>query len=139
VRVIAELVAERTGRAADDDAVLALAGAVIGVSIAAWFASDGEDRTARFLERMDTGMALLSPASGSERLQRKARQWPPTRMVGARGLEPTHRRHLLLIPVANIPSYVGRVPKTALRAFLPSARRLTRRDSIGASQSQVIR
>ena len=59
VRVIAELVAERTGRAADDDAVLTLAGAVIGLSIAAWFASDGDDWTARFLERMDTGMALL--------------------------------------------------------------------------------
>jgi hypothetical protein len=39
--------------------VLALAGAVIGLSIAAWFASDGDDWTARFLERMDTGMALL--------------------------------------------------------------------------------
>jgi AcrR family transcriptional regulator len=59
VRVIADLVAERTGRAADDDAVLALAGAVIGLSIAAWFASDGDDWTARFLKRMDTGMALL--------------------------------------------------------------------------------
>jgi hypothetical protein len=58
VREIAGLVAERTGRPSDDDAVLALAGAVIGVSIAAWL-SDGEDATDRFLERMDAGIALL--------------------------------------------------------------------------------
>jgi AcrR family transcriptional regulator len=57
---IAELVGERAGRPADDDAVLALAGAIIGVAIAAWFASDDRDSaTARFLERMDAGMALL--------------------------------------------------------------------------------
>ena len=59
IREIADLVADRTGRPADDDAVLALAGAVIGLSIAAWFASDGDDWTARFIERIDAGMALL--------------------------------------------------------------------------------
>jgi AcrR family transcriptional regulator len=59
IREIADLVAERTGRPADDDAVLALSGAVIGLSIAAWFASDGDDWTARFIERIDAGMALL--------------------------------------------------------------------------------
>ncbi len=59
VREIADLVAERSGRPADDDAVLALSGAVIGVAIAAWFAADGDDATERFLERIDTGMALL--------------------------------------------------------------------------------
>src|SRR5450631_514046 len=59
IREIADLVADRTGRRADDDGVLALAGAVIGLSIAAWFASDGDDWTARFIERIDTGMALL--------------------------------------------------------------------------------
>jgi preprotein translocase subunit SecF len=56
----AEFVGERAGRPAGDDAVLALAGAIIGVAIAAWFASDDRDSaTARFLERMDAGMALL--------------------------------------------------------------------------------
>jgi hypothetical protein len=59
IREIADLVADRTGRPADDDAVLALAGAVIGLSIAAWFASDEDDWTARFIERIDAGMALL--------------------------------------------------------------------------------
>jgi AcrR family transcriptional regulator len=56
---IADLVAERSRRPTDDDAVLALAGAVIGVAIAAWFAADSDDPTARFLQRVDTGMALL--------------------------------------------------------------------------------
>jgi hypothetical protein len=56
---IADLVAERARRPADDDAVLALAGAVIGVAIAAWFAADGDDPAERFFERVDTGMALL--------------------------------------------------------------------------------
>jgi len=59
---VADLVAERARRPADDDAVLALAGAVIGVAIAAWFAPDaheGDDPAERFLDRVDTGMALL--------------------------------------------------------------------------------
>lgn len=59
VREIADMVAERSGRSTDDDAVLALAGAVIGLSIAAWFASGGDDWVTRYLERVDTGMALL--------------------------------------------------------------------------------
>ena len=56
---IAQLVAERSGRPADDDDVLALAGAVIGITIAAWFGTRGEDWQARFLERIDTGLARL--------------------------------------------------------------------------------
>src|SRR5664280_761110 len=56
---IADLVAERAGRPADDDAVLALAGAVIGVAIAAWFAVDEDAPAERFLDRVDTGIALL--------------------------------------------------------------------------------
>lgn len=56
---IADLVAERSRRPADDDAVLALAGAVIGIAIAAWFAADGDAPAERFLDRVDTGMALL--------------------------------------------------------------------------------
>lgn len=56
---IAGLVAERSGRRPDDDAVLALSGAVIGLSIAAWFGNEGGDWTSRFMERLDAGIALL--------------------------------------------------------------------------------
>jgi AcrR family transcriptional regulator len=56
---IAELVAERAHRPADDDAVLALAGAVMGIAIAAWFAVDQDAPAERFLDRVDAGMALL--------------------------------------------------------------------------------
>ena len=56
---IADLVAERSRRPADDDAVLALAGAVIGIAIAAWFAVDMDASPERFLDRVDTGIALL--------------------------------------------------------------------------------
>jgi AcrR family transcriptional regulator len=56
---IADLVAERSRRPADDDAVLALAGAVIGIAIAAWFSADGDDSAARFLHRVDQSIALL--------------------------------------------------------------------------------
>jgi AcrR family transcriptional regulator len=56
---IAELVAERAHRPADDDAVLALAGAVMGIAIAAWFAVDEDAPAERFLDRVDAGMALL--------------------------------------------------------------------------------
>lgn len=56
---IADLIAERAGRPADDDAVLALAGAVIGVAIAAWLAVDEDAPAERFLDRVDTGIALL--------------------------------------------------------------------------------
>ena len=51
--------AERSGRPADDEAVVALAGAVIGVGLAAWFESSGSLDAARFLARMDAGLALL--------------------------------------------------------------------------------
>ena len=56
---IADLVAERAHRPANDDAVLALAGAVIGIAIAAWFAVDMDASPEQFLDRVDTGMALL--------------------------------------------------------------------------------
>lgn len=59
LREIAHLVAERTGRSADDDDVLAFAGAVVGVSIAAWLASDGEHWVEQFLAQIDRGMGLL--------------------------------------------------------------------------------
>jgi AcrR family transcriptional regulator len=53
------LIAERSGLAPDDDRVVALAGAVIGVSIGAWFGSDDFDPTERFAERVDAGLAML--------------------------------------------------------------------------------
>jgi hypothetical protein len=39
--------------------VLALAGAVIGIAIAAWFAVDMDASPEQFLDRVDIGMALL--------------------------------------------------------------------------------
>ena len=59
VREVAELVAERSGRPADDDQVLALAGAVIGLAIAAWLATEGDDWIEHYLDRIDVGMALV--------------------------------------------------------------------------------
>lgn len=59
VTEIADLVAERSHRRADDDAVLALAGAVIGIAIAAWFSLDQDTPAERFLDRVDAGIALL--------------------------------------------------------------------------------
>jgi AcrR family transcriptional regulator len=59
VQEISGLIAERSGRRPDDDAVLALAGAFIGVAIAAWLGTEGEGWTGRFLDRVDAGMALL--------------------------------------------------------------------------------
>ncbi len=59
LREIADLVAERSGRPADDDDVLALAGAVIGITIGAWFSSEGGDWLPRFVERIERGMELL--------------------------------------------------------------------------------
>lgn len=56
---IADLVAERAHRPADDDAVLALSGAVIGIAIAAWFSIDMDASPEQFLDRVDTGITLL--------------------------------------------------------------------------------
>ena len=55
---IAGLIAERAGRVPDDEAVQALAGAVIGIAIAAWLGHEGEDWMP-YLDRIDHGMALL--------------------------------------------------------------------------------
>lgn len=57
-REIAELIAERAGRAADDETVQLLAGAGIGIAIAAWFGHEGDDWTS-LLDRIDRGLALL--------------------------------------------------------------------------------
>jgi AcrR family transcriptional regulator len=58
LQLIAELVAERTGRRADELAVRTLAGAIIGVGIAAWF-SGGDDPMTDFLAQFDAAMAHL--------------------------------------------------------------------------------
>jgi AcrR family transcriptional regulator len=59
LREIADLIAERAGRAPDDDAVVALAGAVVGLTIAAWLGTDDDDWSASFLRRVDVGLELL--------------------------------------------------------------------------------
>jgi len=59
VQEITGLIAERSGRAPNDDMVVALAGAVIGIAIAAWLGSSGEDWANRFVQRVDLGMAAL--------------------------------------------------------------------------------
>jgi AcrR family transcriptional regulator len=56
---IAELVAERVGRRADDPAVRTLAGAVIGVAISAWYAVGDQATTNEYLAVMDAGLAQL--------------------------------------------------------------------------------
>ncbi len=58
VREIAGLIAERAGRPPDDNEVLALAGAVIGVTISAWFSEDDGDWS-RFVARVETGLEHL--------------------------------------------------------------------------------
>ena len=55
--LLAGAIAERAGRAADDFAVRTVAGAVLGVAMAAWF-TDSEDIEA-FADRYERGLALL--------------------------------------------------------------------------------
>jgi AcrR family transcriptional regulator len=59
LREITGVIGQRCGRPADDDEVLALAGAVIGVTIAAWLGAEGDDWVDRFLERVEKGIRLL--------------------------------------------------------------------------------
>lgn len=56
-QVIADAVADRSGRPASDFAVQALAGAVVGIALAAWFDKPGD--LARFGDRFERGLALL--------------------------------------------------------------------------------
>jgi AcrR family transcriptional regulator len=58
IQMIAEIVAERVGRSADELAVRSFAGAVIGVLLAALFAA-AEDPTADIFELLDAGLAHL--------------------------------------------------------------------------------
>jgi AcrR family transcriptional regulator len=56
--LLAELVAERVGRPADDLAVRSLAGAVIGVSIAVWYTADDRPLAGQ-MALMDAALAQL--------------------------------------------------------------------------------
>jgi AcrR family transcriptional regulator len=56
-QVLANAVAERSGRAPDDFAVLTVAGAVLGVAMAAWFTAANDIET--FADRYERGLALL--------------------------------------------------------------------------------
>jgi AcrR family transcriptional regulator len=65
-QALAEAVAERTGRDPSDFAVRALAGAIVGIALAAWFevAEDLVDymdqgRLATFADKFERGLALL--------------------------------------------------------------------------------
>ena len=59
MREIVQLVAERTGLPADDDRVIATAGAGIGVALAAWFACEGDASLARYPGLFDSAIAHL--------------------------------------------------------------------------------
>ena len=58
IHLLVDIVAKRAGKASDDVAVQALAGAVIGVGIAAWV-SGGDLRASDYLDRMHAGLAEL--------------------------------------------------------------------------------
>jgi AcrR family transcriptional regulator len=55
--VLASVIAERSGRAAGDFAVQTVAGAVLGVAMAAWFTAPDDIET--FADRYERGLALL--------------------------------------------------------------------------------
>ena len=59
LRLMAGMIGQRAGSAADEDEILALSGAVLGVTLAAWLASEGDGWVQQFLTRVDHGMALL--------------------------------------------------------------------------------
>jgi AcrR family transcriptional regulator len=61
-REIVDLVADRAGLPADDPRVLAVAGAGIGVSLAAWYACEGDRSLARYFDLFDAAMAHLESA-----------------------------------------------------------------------------
>ena len=59
LREVVQLVAERTGLPADDERVIATAGAGIGVSLAAWFACEDDASLARYPGLFDSAIARL--------------------------------------------------------------------------------
>jgi len=56
-QAIAQAVAERSGKAASDFAVQAVAGAVIGIAMVAWFDEPGNLEA--FGDKFERGLALL--------------------------------------------------------------------------------
>jgi AcrR family transcriptional regulator len=56
-QVLASAIAERSGRPDDDFAVLTVAGAVLGVAMAAWFTASDDIKA--FADRYERGLALL--------------------------------------------------------------------------------
>jgi AcrR family transcriptional regulator len=65
-QILAEALAQRSGRDSSDFAVRALAGAVVGVAMAAWFdeggdlmAFDDQTKLATFADKFERGLALL--------------------------------------------------------------------------------
>jgi AcrR family transcriptional regulator len=59
IGMMAQLLAERIGRQRSDDQVLALAGAILGVGVAVWYAGEGDGSLDTFLERFERGLGLL--------------------------------------------------------------------------------
>ncbi len=59
IDLLAEVVAERVGRRADELGVRTLAGAVIGVGIAAWWYTGGDHTLTDYIALMDAGLAQL--------------------------------------------------------------------------------
>jgi len=56
-QVLSAAIAERAGRPADDEEVVTLTGAILGVAMAAWFAAPGD--LASFAQRYERGLAHL--------------------------------------------------------------------------------
>ena len=56
---MAGAIAQSASGQADPDEVLALSGAVLGLTLAAWLASEGDDWIDTFLRRIDKGIRLL--------------------------------------------------------------------------------
>jgi AcrR family transcriptional regulator len=56
-QILAEAVAERAGRPADDPQVLALTGAILGIAVTSWFSEP--NNMVSFAERFERGLALL--------------------------------------------------------------------------------
>ena len=59
LRLMAGMIGQRAGSSADEDEILALSGAVLGVTLAAWLASEGDGWVQQFLTRIDHGIGLL--------------------------------------------------------------------------------
>jgi AcrR family transcriptional regulator len=59
LQLVADLIAERTGRPAGDPEVRAMSGAVIGIAIGAWIGREDAHHTADYFTAVDVGLAQL--------------------------------------------------------------------------------